>query len=165
MSATSYSMGLRSILREGELQTEPCAVFDDEPLLYLFYGRPAYRVNSQVLSSAIDAYAPVCFIVRPGSVKAPRRIFPFDRGKQRSESRGIEEAYDRDGLQQEKPLSRLSGTKRYSGVSGRRTLPRLGSRLRIPSPAPDFLRRISGVGPWFRAYKITSRRYCKLLLC
>ena len=71
---TSDGLGLRSILREGELQTEPCPVFDDEPLLYLFYGRPAYRVNSQVLSSAIDAYAPVCFILRPGSVKAPRRI-------------------------------------------------------------------------------------------
>ena len=77
---TSHRLGLRSILREGELQTEPCPFFDDEPLLYLFYGRPAYRVNSQVLSTAIDAYAPVCFILRPGSVKAPRRIFPFDSG-------------------------------------------------------------------------------------
>ena len=44
-------------------------------------------------------------------------------------------------------------------------MPRLGSRVRIPSPAPDFLRRISGVGPWFRAYKVASRRNCKLLLC
>ena len=118
MSATDYSMGLQCAFSKVNFQTEPCAVFDDEPLLYLFYGRPAYRVNSQVLSSAIDAYAPVSFILRPGSVEVHCRQFPLDRGKQRSESRWIEEAYDRDGLQQEKPLSRLSGTKRYSGVSG-----------------------------------------------
>jgi hypothetical protein len=54
--------------------------FNDEPLLYLFYGRPAYRVNSQRLSSAIDAYAPVCLVLRPDCVASPKRIFPFDSG-------------------------------------------------------------------------------------
>lgn len=76
----SDGLGFRSILQTGELCPEPCPVFDEEPLLYLFYGRPAYRVNSQRLSSAIDAYAPVCFILRPNGVDPPKRIFPFDSG-------------------------------------------------------------------------------------
>lgn len=70
----------RRVLESGRLDVEPCPVFDSEPLLYLFYGRPAYRVNSQILSSAIIAYAPVCFILRPSTAERPRRIFPFDSG-------------------------------------------------------------------------------------
>jgi hypothetical protein len=76
----SDGFGFRAILDCGELRPEPCPVFDNEPLLYLFYGRPSYRVNSQVLASAIDAYAPVCFVLRPSSVDRPRRVFPFDSG-------------------------------------------------------------------------------------
>ncbi|MBV9993557.1 MAG: hypothetical protein JOZ72_19965 [Alphaproteobacteria bacterium] len=72
-------LGFRGILQTGELRPEHCQVFD-EPLLYFFYGRPAYRVNSQRLSSAIDAYAPVCLILRPKSLVVPKRIFPFDSG-------------------------------------------------------------------------------------
>jgi len=70
----------RSVLTSGQLEVEACTVFENEPLLYLFYGRPAYRVNSQVLSSAIDAYAPGCFILRPSTAQRPRRVFPFDTG-------------------------------------------------------------------------------------
>jgi hypothetical protein len=76
----SDGFGFRAILDCGELRPEPCSVFDNEPLLYLFYGRPSYRVNSQVLASAIDAYAPVCFVLRPASAERPRRVFPFDSG-------------------------------------------------------------------------------------
>ncbi len=73
-------LGFRGMLDTGALRPEPCSVFNEEPLLYLFYGRPAYRVNSQRLSSAIDAYAPVCFILRPNCIAAPKRVFPFDSG-------------------------------------------------------------------------------------
>jgi hypothetical protein len=76
---TSDGLGFRSIMREGRLGTDQCPVFD-EPLLYLFYGRPSYRVNSQVLATAIRAYAPVCFILKPGVVGSPHRVFPFDSG-------------------------------------------------------------------------------------
>lgn len=72
-------LGFRGILQTGELRPERCQVFD-EPLLYFFYGRPAYRVNSQRLSSAIDAYTPVCLILRPKSLTMPKRVFPFDSG-------------------------------------------------------------------------------------
>ncbi|MYZ47882.1 hypothetical protein [Propylenella binzhouense] len=73
-------LGFRSIMQESALSAEPCSVFNDEPLLYLFYGRPSYRVNSQILASAIRAYAPVCFVLKPGVVQSPKRVFPFDSG-------------------------------------------------------------------------------------
>jgi hypothetical protein len=73
-------LGFRGMLNTGALRPEPCPVFDGELLLYLFYGRPAYRVNSQRLSSAIDAYAPVCLILRSDCLGSPKRIFPFDSG-------------------------------------------------------------------------------------
>lgn len=76
----SDGLGLRSIIRDGRLSAEPCPIFNDEPLVYLFYGRPSYRVNSQVLASAIRAYAPVCFVLKPGVVRSPVRVFPFDSG-------------------------------------------------------------------------------------
>jgi len=77
---TSDGLGFRAIVREGRLAAEPCPVFNDEPLLYLLYGRPSYRVNSQVLATAIRAYAPVCFILKRGAVTSPHRVFPFDSG-------------------------------------------------------------------------------------
>ncbi|WP_332756610.1 hypothetical protein [Sphingomonas sp. LB2R24] len=76
----SDGLGFRSIIRDGQISAEPCPVFDEEPLVYLFYGRPSYRVNSQVMASAIRAYAPVCFVLKPGVVRSPTRIFPFDSG-------------------------------------------------------------------------------------
>jgi hypothetical protein len=76
----SDGLGFRSIVKDGYLSAEPCSVFNNEPLLYLFYGRPSYRVNSQILASAIRAYAPVCFVLKPGMVRLPQRVFPFDSG-------------------------------------------------------------------------------------
>lgn len=75
----SDGLGFRSIIQEGALTPEQCPVFN-EPLLYLFYGRPSYRVNSQILASGIRAYAPVCFVLKPGVVRSPERVFPFDTG-------------------------------------------------------------------------------------
>lgn len=77
---TSDGLGFRAIVREGHLAAEPFPIFNDEPLLYLFYGRPSYRVNSQVLATAIRAYASICFILKPGVLQSPRRVFPFDSG-------------------------------------------------------------------------------------
>jgi len=76
----SDGLGFRSIMRDGQLSAEPCPAFNGEPLIYLFYGRPSYRVNSQVMASAIRAYAPVCFVLKPGVVRSPARVFPFDSG-------------------------------------------------------------------------------------
>lgn len=69
----------RSIMEGMELEPAPCTVFDDEPLLYFFYGRPAYRAAAQAQSNGLDAYAPICLVMKPDAVP-PRRIFPFDSG-------------------------------------------------------------------------------------
>jgi hypothetical protein len=69
----------REILESGQLQPSYCPVFE-EALLYLFYGRPAYRVNLQAQSSGIEAYVPVCFVMKPQILVKPRRLFPFDTG-------------------------------------------------------------------------------------
>jgi len=69
---------LRDIVDTGELGPQPCRVFE-EPLVYLFYGRPAYRVAAQLESTGLDAYWPICFVMRREAV-VPKRIYPFDSG-------------------------------------------------------------------------------------
>lgn len=67
----------RAVVEHGELATSDCEVFG-EPLLYLFYGRPAYRVTGSGTGTGLDAYWPICFVLR--SDVAAKRIFPFDTG-------------------------------------------------------------------------------------
>lgn len=69
----------RSILETQTLEPVPCTVFKKEPLLYFFYGRPAYRAAAQAQSNGLDAYAPVCIVLKPEAAP-PHRIFPFDSG-------------------------------------------------------------------------------------
>ncbi|QCB43330.1 hypothetical protein E5673_14760 [Sphingomonas sp. PAMC26645] len=78
MTHLSDAYHLRDIAEAGSLRPTQCRVFD-EPLLYLFYGRPAYRVAAQVESSGLEAYYPVCFVLR-NSAKGAKRIYPFDSG-------------------------------------------------------------------------------------
>lgn len=69
---------LRDVVEAGVLRPTQCRVFS-EPLLYLFYGRPAYRVASKTANNGLDAYWPICFVLRPDAVRA-KRIYPFDSG-------------------------------------------------------------------------------------
>lgn len=68
----------RDVLTTGELLPTPCRVFGDD-LLYLFYGRPAYRAAQEEASNGIDAYWPVCFVLESAVVQ-PTRCYPFDSG-------------------------------------------------------------------------------------
>jgi hypothetical protein len=68
----------RDVIGSGELRPTPCRVFEED-LLYLFYGRPAYRAAQQEESNGIDAYWPVCFVL-DGAKVSPTRCFPFDSG-------------------------------------------------------------------------------------
>lgn len=69
---------LRSITEGGHLEPSQCHVFG-EPLLYFFYGRPAYRVAANLPSNGFEAYWPICFLMRPAAVST-KRIYPFDSG-------------------------------------------------------------------------------------
>lgn len=70
---------LRDVVANGQLTPQPCPVFR-EPLLYLFYGRPAFRKNMNIQASRNTGYAPVCLIVHPADAVRPKRMFPFDSG-------------------------------------------------------------------------------------
>lgn len=71
--------GFREILRSGKLAPAQCKVFHED-LLYFFYGRPAYRVSTDVVGGLQDAYMPICIIMEPEIAISVSRIFPFDSG-------------------------------------------------------------------------------------
>jgi hypothetical protein len=73
------SFAFRSIITAGVLKVQRCEVFNED-LLYLFYGRPAYRVAQGKASRSDNVYMPVCLILKPELVQAPKRIYPFDTG-------------------------------------------------------------------------------------
>lgn len=68
----------RDIMDGGALVPGPCGVFGGN-LLYLFYGRPAYRAAAEIESNGSEAYWPVCFVMKPDAAAASR-IYPFDSG-------------------------------------------------------------------------------------
>jgi hypothetical protein len=73
-----YSMA--NALEDGSIRAYPCTVFSEEMLIYLFYGRPSYRVNPQEEAGGQDHYLPICFIFKNSSIKEFKRVFPFDSG-------------------------------------------------------------------------------------
>jgi hypothetical protein len=63
----------------GDLLPRPCQ-FIGEDILYLFYGRPTYRVNAAIESTPEEAFHSICFLIDPAAVPNVRSIFPFDTG-------------------------------------------------------------------------------------
>jgi hypothetical protein len=77
---TTEYQDLKTIAASNTLAAHDCKVFG-ERLLYLFYGRPAYRVPDQVAPMKDVSLYPICFMFRPGTVcKRAKRVFPFDSG-------------------------------------------------------------------------------------
>jgi hypothetical protein len=77
---TSRCEFLSSIISTGTLEPQPCEVFK-ESLVYLFYGRPAYRSTKGTKSGEPIALCPVCFVFKPRTVsRAVCRIYPCDSG-------------------------------------------------------------------------------------
>lgn len=62
------------------LRTTPCAVYEREELLYLFYGRPAYKPARVEHASDMQELAPVCFVLDPQVLAQAKRVLPFDSG-------------------------------------------------------------------------------------
>jgi hypothetical protein len=80
---TEYSR-LPSIQSSDTLQARTCKVFG-QPLLYFFYGRPAYRDASQIIPTRDIGFYPICFVFRPGTIaKVAQRLYPFDSGASQS---------------------------------------------------------------------------------
>lgn len=66
------------ILQCDELVASECDVFN-ERLIYLFYGRPAYRAKNGN-NARMEFEWPIVFIFDPNSIGEIKRIFPFDTG-------------------------------------------------------------------------------------
>ena len=69
---------LQSILDSRELQPRPCKVYG-ENLLYLFYGKPAYK-SGEISHSSLSFMMPMCFIINYEAVCDVKRIVAFDSG-------------------------------------------------------------------------------------
>ncbi len=77
---TTEYFRLASIQASNMLQTNDCSIFK-EPLLYFFYGRPAYRDSSQTTPTRDVGFYPICFVFRPATIcTKAKRLYPFDTG-------------------------------------------------------------------------------------
>lgn len=71
---------LAEIVAEKAISPQPCPVFQGEKLIYLFYGRPAFRPNMTEEATTLSHYFPVVLIFKPQWMADIKRIFPFDSG-------------------------------------------------------------------------------------
>lgn len=77
---TSRCEHLSVITTAHTLEPRPCSVFS-ESLIYLFYGRPAYRSTRGTKGGESIALCPVCFVFKPRTVSlATHRLYPCDSG-------------------------------------------------------------------------------------
>lgn len=77
---TSRCEFLGDVARSHLLEPRSCPVFG-EKLLYLFYGRPAYRSSKGTQPGESAALCPVCFVFKPRNPRANiARVYPCDSG-------------------------------------------------------------------------------------
>ena len=67
------------IIQSGELAARHCTLYDEE-LVYLFYGRPAYKPLPNLLPAVMSEHLPMCLVLDPKLVANAIRILPFDSG-------------------------------------------------------------------------------------
>lgn len=75
---TTVGSGI-GVLAAGALNPKPCPVYGTD-LLYLFYGRPAYKPAAGVGASGILDLAPICLVFDPQLLDGAIRAVPFDSG-------------------------------------------------------------------------------------
>jgi hypothetical protein len=67
------------VLLQRSLKPVLCDVYGID-LLYMFYGRPAYKPAQGTDANAILDLLPVCFVIDPAVISSAIRILPFDSG-------------------------------------------------------------------------------------
>ncbi len=70
---------LPGLVQSGRLEPRMCDVFG-EKLVYLFYGRPAYRSAWDGGATSNLDHARICLVLRDDVVARARRVLPFDSG-------------------------------------------------------------------------------------
>jgi hypothetical protein len=74
---TTRAFLFREMVRSGECRIQLCKTLA-EHLLYLFYGRPAYRLGDDPMSKSCSL--PVVLLFDPSLVESGKRVYPFDSG-------------------------------------------------------------------------------------
>ena len=70
---------LASLIQSERLEPRSCDVFGEQ-LVYLFYGRPAYRRAWEGNATSNLDYARICIVLRDEVVERAHRMLPFDSG-------------------------------------------------------------------------------------
>lgn len=78
LAHTTNAYNFRDICGGDKLTPSHCK-FANEKILYLFYGRPAYRTHETPISS-VEFSWPIVFIFDPTRIGKIRAIYPFDTG-------------------------------------------------------------------------------------
>jgi hypothetical protein len=68
------------IRTKGVLEPKRRPDYKNEEILFLFYGRPSYRVNAGVNTLDTKSFAPICLILNHDIISKSWRIMPFDTG-------------------------------------------------------------------------------------
>lgn len=68
-----------TILKDNKIVPTDCDVFENEKLIYLFYGIPSYVVAQNVHGRGDTSYFPVCFLLNGKKIDFVS-CFPFDSG-------------------------------------------------------------------------------------
>jgi hypothetical protein len=76
---TPVLYGLPTLV-QGELRTNPCPVYDNRPMVYLFYGRPAFKPLAGMAAGGIKEHLPMCLVLDAALLGRAVRILPFDSG-------------------------------------------------------------------------------------
>jgi hypothetical protein len=76
---TCTSKKFRAMLTGERIALHECKILN-RPLIYLFYGRPAYRVNDAEDATTNDELYPVVLIISNNTEVSVKQIFPFDTG-------------------------------------------------------------------------------------
>jgi hypothetical protein len=77
---TSDFCRLQGIQEANSLTGLPDSRFNDDRLLYFFYGRPSYRVNPAVSNTRVSSFAPISFVFKKDLIWNAARLHPFDTG-------------------------------------------------------------------------------------
>lgn len=71
---------LRDVVATGRIEAyEPCDVLN-EPVIYAFYGRAAFRGRNDFATTTLSSLFPSVLVLDPSKCPKPKYVFPFDSG-------------------------------------------------------------------------------------
>lgn len=139
MTHITATIRAKKAIDAGQVEPRYCALFET-PLVYCFYGRPAYRPRDDDKTVLTAGSCPFCFIFSPDLIQRASQIYPFDTGAY--ERRLFKEALDDENFVKEDfSLGSASDlpAKIVSFVYGKNTTYLLGDRTGIDEGSvPDW---------------------------